>query len=732
MARPRARIWLLSVAAVLLPAAGIAYLGAQAYGGERGAVAQRIGHHQAAARELAAWLEAELARTLDAVEHGTPAGALGEYAFRIAPGGELVAPDPTPFGATSEQSALAPAPDPCEHAIEACMADSKLAPQRLRLLARARASEVAACDSVGHPSCAATRAEARRLYAGLTRFTATGPDALLGLTRIARATGDRAAARAALHELATAFADRDVDGAPVVLWADVGTAELDDDPAALLAVYKRVIDGAYAAPSAALDAALTRIGADLDHKELGADAARGRAELDALADARRREARIAAGLAPDLAELNRTAGAELRSRTAQRAPERTLVYRLAADGGVVGVAVDAAMLEAALPPASLANIAPAVRVQVLPVGAAPEPTLRTLAQVTIGAALPHLTLAVVNLIHDPDPLDDVIRGRARRHVVLTTALAIVLVAGLLATIRGAARERELARLKSDFVSTVSHELKTPLTSIRMFAEMLEQGVAAGDPDRTARYHGVIVKESQRLGLLIANLLDYAQIERGTRRYTPRRERVADVTTTAVDTFAQVGRAVRSGADAGPDGRLSGGSGSAVAEAGAGPEIRTTTTPAAAEVESLIDRDVIVQAVLNLLANAAKYGGGTPIDVVIDVAAASETGPAMATIAVTDRGPGIPDGEHDRIFREFYRAPAAYSSGVEGTGLGLALVKRHVEAQGGQVVVESTLGKGATFTIRLPIAAASDGEAGASVPVAGRSAVLGGAPGKDAA
>ena len=96
----------------------------------------------------------------------------------------------------------------------------------------------------------------------------------------------------------------------------------------------------------------------------------------------------------------------------------------------------------------------------------------------------------------------------------TSALAIMLGVGLLAMIRGAARARELAQLKSDFVSTVSHELKTPLTSIRMFAEMLQQGVAAGDAEKMHRYHGVIVQESQRLGLLIANLLDYAQIERG--------------------------------------------------------------------------------------------------------------------------------------------------------------------------------------------------------------------------
>jgi two-component system, OmpR family, phosphate regulon sensor histidine kinase PhoR len=664
MARPRARIWILSVAAVLLPAAGIAYLGAQAYGGERGAVAQRIGHHQVAARDLAGWLEGELARTLAAVERGDATGSLATYAFRIGPGGQLSEPDPTPFGATSEPAVQEPIADPCVGAFAACVADSKKVPQLMRQLARARASEIAGAQ-----------AEARRQYAAVTGYTVTGPDALLGLARVARATGDRGAARGALRELATRFADRDIDGAPVALWAALGTAELDDAPAALLAVYRSVIDGAYAAPNAAIEAVLTRIGSGLDRRELGADEAKARAALDDIQAARRAEARIAAGLDPDVAELMRTAAPEPRSHPASRAPDRTLVYRRGADGGVVGVAIDAAMLEAALPPASLANIAPAVRVQILPVGRAPGANVRTLAQVTVGTALPHLTLAVVNLIDDPDPLDDVIRGRARRHVVLTTGLAVVLVAGLLATIRGAARERELARLKSDFVSTVSHELKTPLTSIRMFAEMLEQGVAAGDADRTARYHGVIVKESQRLGLLIANLLDYAQIERGTRRYTPRRERVGEVATAALETFGQVGRG----------------------EPDSGPEIRLTTTTTAADAEALIDRDVIVQAVLNLLANAVKYGDGTPIDIVVD------RDGATVAIAVTDRGPGIPPDEHDRIFQEFYRAPAAYTSGVEGTGLGLALVKRHVEAQGGQVAVDSTVGKGATFTIRLPVA-----------------------------
>jgi signal transduction histidine kinase len=256
----------------------------------------------------------------------------------------------------------------------------------------------------------------------------------------------------------------------------------------------------------------------------------------------------------------------------------------------------------------------------------------------------------------------------------TSALALALGLGLLATIRGAVRARELAQLKSDFVSTVSHELKTPLTSIRMFAEMLEQGVAQGDPAKMARYHGVIVQESQRLGLLIANLLDYAQIERGGRRYARDRQNVAQLARHAVTTFETL-------RDPEKDSRN---------------PIELEVSPEAMKVDVEVDRDVVVQAMLNLLANAAKYGGA---DKPIEVKVGSDG--LGATLAVRDHGPGIPSHEQARIFREFYRAPEAYRSGVEGTGLGLALVKRHIEALGGTVEVESTVGQGATFTIRLP-------------------------------
>jgi signal transduction histidine kinase len=265
-------------------------------------------------------------------------------------------------------------------------------------------------------------------------------------------------------------------------------------------------------------------------------------------------------------------------------------------------------------------------------------------------------------------------------VLYTSALAIALGLGLLAMIRGAVRARELAQLKSDFVSTVSHELKTPLTSIRMFAEMLEQGVAQGDPAKLARYHGVIVQESQRLGLLIGNLLDYAQIEKGTRRYTHTREAIGPLARHAVTTF----ETLRDPAGAARN------------------PLTVAVSAEAMRAEVEVDRDVVVGAVLNLLANAAKYGGAAqPIEISVDADADA------AWIAVRDHGPGIPAAEQARIFREFYRAPEAYRSGVEGTGLGLALVKRHIEALGGTVEVASQLGDGAEFTIRLPRAGAAD-------------------------
>ena len=454
----------------------------------------------------------------------------------------------------------------------------------------------------------------------------------------------------------------------------------------LLRVADDVLAGTYATGPVVQLGVLARLRARLP-PSLGPGEPARVARLAARIAEVRNQARAAAGLADDIAEMARTATPAWRGRAAAREPARTLIYRRRIDGGVIGFAVDAPMLEAASeagaapgthPLEGAEGVAVHARPLVLPPGTSPGPELRTIQQVPLGVALPHLGVAIVNPLADPDPLDEVIRARSRRHVMYTSALAIALGLGLLATIRGAARARELAQLKSDFVSTVSHELKTPLTSIRMFAEMLEQGVAQGDPAKMARYHGVIVQESQRLGLLIANLLDYAQIEKGTRRYAHTRQPLGQLARHAVATFETLGDP----------------------EAGGRNPLAVAVSAEAMRAEVDVDRDVVVGAVLNLLANAAKYGGAAqPIEVQVDADAGS------AWIAVRDHGPGIPPAEQVRIFREFYRAPEAHRSGVEGTGLGLALVKRHVEAQGGAVELDSEPGRGATFSLLFPAAPA---------------------------
>ncbi len=671
----RAWVYILSVAALLVPAGGIAYLGAVSYRDERGAIAAQDDRQRQAATGIAARISHAIDDALDAVDHATAleteAGRatvnapLARYWFWLDPEGRLRVPHPVPaaveLGGSLDRGAGCAAGIPLEDCVR------ELATRQARVTRLQAAQRAEGCRGDG---CAASWTEAKRQYTALAQFDDTGPVAQLGLARTLQLLADPRAA-AALADLELRFADRTFEGVPVKLVAAMLRAETAGAEA-LLDVAEGVLTNRFALDPIVRVGVLGRIRHRLDGALTGAQARR-RDELDERVGQIRSEARAAAGLIDELPELTRTAGAAWHGRVASHVPTRTLIYRRRADGGVIGISVDAPMLEEAAGREPGDLVAKNAHALVIPSGAPVVRELRQIVQVPLGEALPHLTLAIVNPIADPDPRDEVIRERSKRHVVYTSALAVALGLGLLLMIRGAARARELAQLKSDFVSTVSHELKTPLTSIRMFAEMLEQGVAQGDPAKMARYHGVIVQESQRLGLLIANLLDYAQIEKGNRRYTPSRQELAGLARLAVTTFETLRD---------PDGTRN--------------SIEVEVSSEAMPVEVEVDRDVVVQAVLNLLANAAKYGGAEhPIEVTVGA------DPAGGWISVTDHGPGIPSSEQPRIFREFYRSPEAYRSGVEGTGLGLALVKRHIEALGGTVEVASVVGQGATFTIRLP-------------------------------
>ncbi len=690
--RPGSRRALLGLSFVLLPAAGIAYLGAVSYQEDRGIVAAKLDELFNGAELVAAQVEEEVDRTLDAVaerfQRAEPVDEeglaelvrsypLAARPFLIGRDGGLrypaAAPLRAPRAASRDGDRFARDAGTCpQRGFDSCVQTIRAARRREAQLLEARRREIGTCSARGCKPTERGLAEARRTYTALARYDDSAPEALVGLARLMRRAGKNEQARQEYAALGRRFPDRsDSEGVPFGLIADLGSAEVEGDPSGFLALYRKLLGRRYAAPAAVLANVAARLRSRLAAADLTASQRAELAALDARLSAARREAAFAAALAPEVDDIARSAEKQASGRPA-RALAKTVVYRREADGSVVGLVIDRKMLEAVAErvDADVRRLAVGVRIVVNRMGhrASDQPAIRVLATTGFGPVLPHLTLALVNDRSLPDPLDEIVRIRGRRHLAITGGLMVLLLVGLFATIRGAARERELARQKSEFVATVSHELKTPLTSIRMFAEMLQQQVAAGDHEREQHYHGIIVKESERLGHLIANLLDYAQIERGTRRYSQQRVGAASVLEEAVATFQRL-------------------------HEHAPPEIRSQIDDDVAGAEILVDREVVIQALLNLLANAVKYGGeDQPIEVQL-------TGRGdRVVLAVRDRGPGIPPGEQERIFRQFYRAPGAYKSSVEGTGLGLALVKRHVEAQGGAVELDSAVGVGSTFSL----------------------------------
>jgi signal transduction histidine kinase len=235
--------------------------------------------------------------------------------------------------------------------------------------------------------------------------------------------------------------------------------------------------------------------------------------------------------------------------------------------------------------------------------------------------------------------------------------------------RDVRRELRLAELRSQFVSSVTHELKTPLTAIRMFAETLQMGRLA-DQRLQAEYLQTIINESERLTRLLNNVLDFAKIEQGKKAYRLEPASLADVLRAAARAMdyplAQQGFTLRVQVDDGL------------------PPVRA-------------DADALQQAILNLLTNAMKYSGQSRE---IGLRLRRENGHAV--IEVTDRGVGIAPEEQKRIFEKFYRAPTPENRLIPGAGLGLALAEHIAAAHGGRVVVRSAPGQGSTFAIRLPL------------------------------
>lgn len=261
--------------------------------------------------------------------------------------------------------------------------------------------------------------------------------------------------------------------------------------------------------------------------------------------------------------------------------------------------------------------------------------------------------------------------RLRRALYFLTLAAVIaaLVFGGFLAIRSTAKELRLAKLKSDFAATVSHEFRTPLTSIRYMAELLQRG-RVPDEARKQRYYETISGESERLGRLVENMLDFSKIEAGAKEY---RMEAADIAALAADVADRFRRQAA----------LKG--------------FRLETEIADDLPRARVDRDALGRAVFNLLDNAVKYSGQQP-RVILRVRTADDA----IHLQIEDNGIGIPLAEQTRIFEKFYRSGSAVESEVKGSGIGLPLVEHVARAHGGDVALESEPGKGTRVTLRIPV------------------------------
>ena len=258
----------------------------------------------------------------------------------------------------------------------------------------------------------------------------------------------------------------------------------------------------------------------------------------------------------------------------------------------------------------------------------------------------------------------------RRWFYLAVILLVVSVTlfGAYLQRRDVRRELAMAEMRSRFVSSVSHELKTPLTAIRMFAETLR--LRAVKPETQTEYLDTIVSESERLTRLLNNVLDFAKIERGAKIYHRESHELGEIVQASA-------RAMRYPLEQKQF------------------DLHVNVNDGIPPVN--VDRDAIEQAILNLLANAMKYSGESR-DIELRLGKVDNE----AVIEVVDRGVGIAPEEQARVFNQFYRARTEENQHIPGTGLGLTLVDHIVKAHEGYVTVESEVGKGSTFAIHLPL------------------------------
>lgn len=297
-------------------------------------------------------------------------------------------------------------------------------------------------------------------------------------------------------------------------------------------------------------------------------------------------------------------------------------------------------------------------------GAQPSSSLPTAARSAAATSLPwDISVATADL-------DSALSSFDQRRRVMIFGLALVVLSVVAASYlagRAASRELAAATLQSDFVSAVSHEFRTPLTSMRQFTEMLVENDNIPPEDRRACYDAQ-ERATRRLSRLVESLLDFGRMEAGARPYRREPLSASELVQAVVEEFRQEGGCH-------------------------GFTIDCATPDGAVPIDG--DREALAQVLWNLLDNAVKYSGDSRT-----VRVAVEDGDPVA-IRVRDQGLGIMPAERQRIFEKFARGSSAVRAGIKGTGIGLAMVRHIAAAHGGKIAVESRPGEGSTFTIELP-------------------------------
>jgi signal transduction histidine kinase len=268
----------------------------------------------------------------------------------------------------------------------------------------------------------------------------------------------------------------------------------------------------------------------------------------------------------------------------------------------------------------------------------------------------------------PGATDAGMVARQRFLILVTVVTVLFLIAGAYFIARAVRRDLEVSRMQSDFVAAVSHEFRSPLTSIRQLSELLAEGRVPAQ-ERRQVYYDTLVRETTRLQRLVEALLNFGRMEAGVRKY---RFEEMDASTLVEKVVAEFAPQI----------------------AGSGRHIELEAASEDCPIDA--DPEALSVALRNLVDNALKYSPGCPT-VWVQWGAEKQ----HVAIRVRDRGMGIPAFERRAIFQKFFRGTAAATANVKGSGVGLAMVRHIVAAHGGEISVVSQPGEGSTFTILLP-------------------------------